>query len=78
MDDDLIELDTICKKYFGVSPKIARRKAALGTLPVPAFRLSGNRKGPLFVSKGTLEKWLADRLAKAQKLNQQMHLAAAV
>lgn len=71
-DEDLIPLDEICEKWFGVTPKIARRKAALGTLPVPAFRLSGTRRGPLFVSKAALDQLVADRQAKAKELNSRM------
>jgi len=76
--EDLIPLDDICKKYFGLTPKIARRKAALGTLPIPAFRLGGGRKGPLYIRKEDWDKLVADRSSKAETLNNQMRLAGAV
>jgi hypothetical protein len=78
MNDDLVKLEDICESWFGVTPKIARRKAALGTLPVPAFRLSGTRRGPLFVSREALNKLVADRQARAQELNERMMAAGAV
>lgn len=78
MDDGLIELDLICERYFGVTPKIARRKAALGTLPVAAFRLSGNRRGPLLVRKDDLDALVAKSASQAQELQRQMARAGAV
>lgn len=69
MNEDLIELSTICEKYFGVTPKIARRKAALGTLPIPAFRLTNSQKGPHFVNKDALETLVINNKAKAEKLH---------
>ncbi len=76
--DELIKLDDVCQQHFNLSPKIARRRGALGTLPVPAFRLSGTRKGPLYLRKADLDSWVAACAAKAEKLNSQMRLAGAV
>lgn len=53
--DGIVELSEVCKRYFGLSPRIAQRKAIAGTLPVKAFRMSGGRRGPLFVRKADLE-----------------------
>lgn len=36
----LLRLEDVAGEYFGLSPAIAKRKAALGALPVPAFRLA--------------------------------------
>ena len=47
--NDLIYPSEVCEQYFGLSERIAQRKASLGLLPIPAFRLSGTRKGPLYV-----------------------------
>ena len=41
--NDLIYLSEVCEQYFGLSERIAQRKASLGLLPIPAFRLSGTR-----------------------------------
>ena len=71
-NDDLLHLNDICEKYFGVKPAVARRRAALGTLPVSAFRLADSRKGPLFVRKSDLENLIDDRCKKADELRSQM------
>lgn len=65
--DDLILLDEIAEPVFNVTPKIARRKAALNTLPVPAFRISGSRKGPLYVRKSDLERFIEGRYQAAKR-----------
>ncbi len=78
IDSNLIRLEEVCLKYFNVSPTVARRKGALGTLPVPAIRLSGTRKGPMYVRQTDLDKWVADRIANAEKLNTRMRMAGAV
>ncbi len=75
MDKELVPLEEICH-YFGISPKIARRKAAIGTLAIPAFRLNGAR-GPMFVRKEDIDKYIEDRYAKAAKLNNQMKMVGA-
>jgi hypothetical protein len=72
MSDDLIELESICTKYFGIIPRIARRKAALGTLPIPAFRLGSTRKGPLFVRKTDLEGLITERAKQAEEFTEAM------
>jgi hypothetical protein len=59
--DDLIALDTIAKERFGLSPAVARRHAALGKLSINAFRLSNNRRGPMFVRRSDLENLIASR-----------------
>ena len=71
-NNDLVRLDTISQEYFNLKPTVARRKAALGTLPIPAFRLTNSGKGPFFVGKGTLAKLVEDRIAGATKLHTQM------
>lgn len=65
--EDLIRLDEIAESVFHVTPKIARRKAALNTLPVPAFRISGSRKGPLYVRKSDLERFIEERYQAAKR-----------
>ena len=77
MGTELIKLNTICEEYFNVSPRIARHKAAIGTLPIPAFRLTNSGRGPLFVSREALDTWIADRIAKATKLHKDMAEVAA-
>jgi Pyocin activator protein PrtN len=76
MTEDLLELSTVCKKYFGITLKIARRKAAMGTLPIPAFRVANSQKGPLFVNRADLEKLVAANKARAEKLHLKLQIAA--
>lgn len=75
---DLLPLEDVRQQVFGISKALARRKAALGTLPIPAFRLGGTTKGPLYVRKSDLEKLVERQAAKAEKLNYQMRMAGAV
>jgi hypothetical protein len=78
MNEDIIKLEDVCDKYFTLSYKQARRKGTNGLLPIPVFRLSGTRKGPLYLRKGDLDAWVADRIAQAEKLNSRMRTAGAV
>ncbi len=48
-------LANICQEYFGISERVAMRKASMGLLPVPAFRLSGTKGAPWFVMQVDLE-----------------------
>lgn len=45
----VIPLKDICDKLFGLGIDEARRRAALNTLPVSAWRAVGSQKGPLLV-----------------------------
>lgn len=76
--NDLQPLSEICEQYFGLTERIAQRKAALGMLPVPAFRLSGTRKGPLYVRKADLESHIERQIEKASALNSKMRRAGLV
>jgi hypothetical protein len=72
--DDLIRLDEISEKYFNIIPLVARRRAAVGTLPIPAFRLAPNGRGPYFVTKEALDDYVGSRISDAVKLHTQMSL----
>ena len=73
--NDLVLLTDICGEYFGLSERIAQRKASLGMLPVPAFRISGTRKGPYHVRKSDLEAHIQRQIEKAEALNCRMKSA---
>lgn len=75
--DDLLLLSDVCKD-LGVSDLVARRKASLGTLPIPAFRVSGTRKGPLYVRKVDFDAHVQRQYAEAAELNQKMRRAGLV
>lgn len=78
IEKELVPLDEVAQKVFSVSPHIARRKAALNSLPVPAFRINGSRKGPLYVRRADLENLLESRYKAAKEANRRMLAAGAV
>ena len=67
--DGLVELDGIAGPAFGVSAKVARRKAAAKELPVPAFRLTTTGRGPYFVRCADLAAYIAAQAAAATNLH---------
>lgn len=75
---DLVPLDEVATPVFNLTVKSARSRAALNMLPVPAFRLNGSRRGPLYIHRTDLENYLADLQAKARAANQRMVRAGAV
>lgn len=78
MTDTRLLLSDICEEYFGLSERIATRKASNGMLPVPAFRITGTRKGPLYVLQSHLDQHIQRQIEKAEKLNSQMRNAGLV
>ena len=78
MSDDLLLLSEVCAEYFGLSERIAQRKASEGRLPVPAFRLSGTRKGPLYIRKIDLSAHVDRQVQRATQLNSNMQKAGMV
>lgn len=71
--DDLVKLEDIAEEYFGLSVVIAKRKASFNTLPVPAFRLSDTGRGPLFVTRQSLEAYVDNRVKAAAKEHRQLN-----
>ena len=69
--NDLVELTEICK-LLGMKENIAKRKASLGLLPFPAFRISGTRKGPWMVKREELNAYIEREAEKAARLHLQM------
>lgn len=62
---DITLLADICDDYLGMCFAVARRKHALGTLAIKAFRLNDGRRGPLYVHNDDLEALIRRRRAKA-------------
>jgi hypothetical protein len=77
-EESRLLLVDICEEYFDITPRIAMRKASLGLLPVPAFRISGTRKGSLYVRKADLDTHIEKQYEKAQRLNSKMQAAGLV
>ena len=63
----VIELDTICDRYLALSPKVARQRAALHTLPFPTFRLTDSAKAPIMVKVSDLARHIDDQHEAAAK-----------
>jgi hypothetical protein len=75
---DLTLLSAICKPYLDMTYAVARRKHAMGTLSIKAFRLSGTRRGPLFVHNDDLHNLIQKRRTRAQAKPEQVNAEAAV
>jgi hypothetical protein len=62
---DLTLLSDICDSYLGMCFAVARRRHAMGDLPIRAFRLNDRRRGPLFVHNDDLENLIRKRRTRA-------------
>lgn len=62
-----VELENICEKYLGLSPKVAKQRAALHTLPFPTFRLTDSAKAPIMVKVSDLARHIDDQHEAAAK-----------
>lgn len=69
---DMLPLNDIASTVFNLTPRIAQRKAATNTLPIPAFRINGTRRGPLYVLREDLEKWVKERAERARAQHRKM------
>jgi len=68
----IIELSTISKKLFGLSPAEAAKKASLSRLEVPAFKM-GSQKGNWLVNIKDLADLADKRLEIATKNHKKMN-----
>ena len=55
-----IPLDEVAPRYFGLSPREAKRRAASRTLPCRAFRITG-QKAPWLVAASDLAELIDER-----------------
>lgn len=60
-------LDAVCSKYLNLSYDEARRRAAIGALPFPTFRLGQSAKAPLMVHVKDLAAHIDAAEEKARK-----------
>lgn len=74
--DDFVRLEQVSEAFFHIAPVSARRKAAAGTLPVPSFRFGA--RGPLYVRKSDLERYMQDVIRRGESLHAKMKAAGAV
>lgn len=56
-----VEDEAVCKRYFNLTPKTARRYAREDKLGVPAFQIRKSRTAPWFVKVADLEKIMGKR-----------------
>ncbi|MBO2658104.1 pyocin activator PrtN family protein [Shewanella algae] len=61
----IVPLESICEKYFGMSPTTAAKKAKAGLLPVPAFRGGESQKATWLVNLTDLAAYLDKKRAAA-------------
>lgn len=54
-----------CADLFGLEPEMAKKRAAMHNLPVPAFR-AGSAKSPWLVDANRLAAYLDERKAQAE------------
>lgn len=78
MTNELLLLSAVCSEYFCLTEQVAKRKAANGLLPVPAFRIAGTRKGPFYIRRIDLNAYIESQFQRAAKLNSQMQKAGLV
>ena len=62
-------LADICEKYLGMKPATAEKKALLGELALPTFRIGESQKAPRLIH---LED-LAEYIDKARKKGKELH-----
>lgn len=76
--NDRVFLADVCKDWFGLSERIAIRKATNGLLPIPAFRISGTRRGPFYVRRTDFDRHIERQIKAAEELNSKMREAGKV
>ncbi|WP_370429331.1 pyocin activator PrtN family protein [Klebsiella aerogenes] len=57
------QLAEVCEKYLGIKPATAEKKALLGELALPTFRIGESQKAPRLVHLSDL----AEHIDKARK-----------
>lgn len=60
-----IPLEKCSEEYFGIAPKQANNKACLQDLPVPAYKLGGQRS-PWFVNAQLLAEFIDNKMREAK------------
>ena len=69
-----IPLESICDKFFGLGPQIAKNRAAKSQLPIAAYR-SGTQKSQWLVSAKDLADHIDEQRTKARKEWDQVNVA---
>lgn len=61
-------LSEVCEKYLGIKPATAEKKAALGQLTLPTFRLVDSQKAPRLVHLHDLAEHIDRKRKEAKEL----------
>jgi hypothetical protein len=61
-----IPLELVAEKFWGMSPQVAKNRAAVHGLPVAAFRGSDSQKAGWFISASDLADYLDKQRAEAK------------
>lgn len=62
-----VQVEEISEHYLGLSPLVARQRAAMNRLPFPTFRVTESAKSPLLVNVSDLAKHIDQQYEVAQK-----------
>lgn len=68
-----VPLSDICEKYLGVKPSTAEKKALLGELSLPTFRLGESQKSPRLVHLQDLAELIDRKRKEAKEFLEYMH-----
>ncbi|MCS2150757.1 pyocin activator PrtN family protein [Scandinavium manionii] len=63
-----VPLSEICEKYLGIKPATAEKKALLGELLLPTFRLAESQKAPRLVHLQDLAELIDLKRKEAKEL----------
>lgn len=70
-----VQLSQVCEKYFGLKPSTAEKRAAMGDLPIPTFRVAESQKAPRMIHIQDLANHIDEQLQKSRDLLEQMKIA---
>lgn len=68
-----VPLSEICEKYLGLKPATAEKKALLGELTLPTFRLGESQKSPRLVHLQDLAELIDRKRKEAKEFLEYMH-----
>lgn len=62
-----VQVEEISEHYLGLSPLVARQRAAMNKLPFPTYRITESAKSPLLVNISDLARHIDEQHEAAQK-----------
>ncbi|MDC5702972.1 pyocin activator PrtN family protein [Vibrio europaeus] len=61
-----VQLNDICDKYLGITPKTASQRAKAADLPFPVFKLRDSERAPYMVETSELATFLESQMKAAK------------